>query len=155
MSTVACHHCGNENTPEANFCSSCGMSLRRTESSMVDAKTEVHSAITPVEGSSPTVGGKVGTISITRGSNAGSRFVMRDVETAIGRHPESEIFLDDVTVSRRHAVIRLDDDTFSVEDVNSLNGTYVNGNRIESKELIAGDQLQVGKYLMLFDLEVE
>jgi pSer/pThr/pTyr-binding forkhead associated (FHA) protein len=72
-----------------------------------------------------------------------------DVTTA-GRHPGSDIFLDDVTVSRRHAEFRRDDGRFSIYDAGSLNGTYVNQRRVESTELANGDELQIGKFKLTF-----
>ncbi|MEZ5322598.1 MAG: FHA domain-containing protein [Microthrixaceae bacterium] len=87
---------------------------------------------------------------VIRGANAGSRFVIERELTTVGRHPESDVFLDDVTVSRRHAVLRREDDGFVVEDVGSLNGTYLNGDRVNSRALNEGDQLQIGKFRMVF-----
>jgi pSer/pThr/pTyr-binding forkhead associated (FHA) protein len=87
---------------------------------------------------------------VKRGPNAGSRFLIdKDVTTA-GRHPESDIFLDDVTVSRRHAEFRRKDGQFYVHDVGSLNGTYVNRQRVEETLLAAGDELQIGKFKLTF-----
>ncbi len=87
---------------------------------------------------------------VKRGPNAGSNFVIdKDVTTA-GRHPESDIFLDDVTVSRRHAEIRRRDDRFFVRDLGSLNGTYVNRERVDETELASGDELQIGKFKLVF-----
>jgi pSer/pThr/pTyr-binding forkhead associated (FHA) protein len=67
-----------------------------------------------------------------------------------GRHPESDIFLDDITVSRRHAEIRRGPSAFTVHDVGSLNGTYLNRERVEDGELVAGDELQIGKFKLVF-----
>src|SRR5213078_2214421 len=87
---------------------------------------------------------------VKRGPNAGSRFLLdKDVTTA-GRHPESDIFLDDVTVSRRHAEFHRDGDGFSVSDVGSLNGTYLNRERIETAHLSGGDEVQIGKFRLVF-----
>jgi len=87
---------------------------------------------------------------VQRGPNAGSKFLIdKDVTTA-GRHPESDIFLDDVTVSRRHAEFRREDSTFTVRDVGSLNGTYVNRQRVETTLLANGDELQIGKFKLTF-----
>ncbi len=87
---------------------------------------------------------------VKRGPNAGSNFVIdKDVTTA-GRHPESDIFLDDVTVSRRHAEIRRRDGRFFVGDLGSLNGTYVNRERVDETELASGDELQIGKFKLVF-----
>ena len=87
---------------------------------------------------------------VQRGPDTGSRFLLdTDVVTA-GRHPDSEIFLDDVTVSRRHAEFRRTGDGFRVSDVGSLNGTYVNRDRIDDVVLHGGDEVQIGKYRLVF-----
>jgi len=87
---------------------------------------------------------------VRRGPNAGSRFLLDEDVTTAGRHPESDIFLDDVTVSRRHAEFRRDAGNFSVRDVGSLNGTYVNRERIETATLAGGDEVQIGKFRLVF-----
>jgi hypothetical protein len=87
---------------------------------------------------------------VLRGPNAGSRFLLDDDFTSAGRHPDSDIFLDDVTVSRRHAEFYRHGDGFTVRDVGSLNGTYVNRERIEDAELFGGDEVQIGKFRLLF-----
>jgi pSer/pThr/pTyr-binding forkhead associated (FHA) protein len=91
-----------------------------------------------------------GLLVVVRGPNAGSRFLLDDDFTSTGRHPDSDIFLDDVTVSRRHAEFYRDSDRFTVRDVGSLNGTYVNRERIEEAELFGGDEVQIGKFRLLF-----
>ncbi|GAA0245619.1 MULTISPECIES: oxoglutarate dehydrogenase inhibitor Odhl [Cryptosporangium] len=87
---------------------------------------------------------------VRRGPNAGSRFLLDSDVTTAGRHPESDIFLDDVTVSRRHAEFRREAGVFVVRDVGSLNGTYVNRERVESATLANGDEVQVGKFRLVF-----
>ncbi|MFD4434061.1 FHA domain-containing protein [Nocardia sp. NPDC058497] len=87
---------------------------------------------------------------VKRGPNAGSRFLLDQPTTSAGRHPDSDIFLDDVTVSRRHAEFRQDDDSFQVVDVGSLNGTYVNREPVDSSELQNGDEVQIGKFRLVF-----
>ena len=87
---------------------------------------------------------------VLRGPNAGSRFLLDSDFTSAGRHPDSDIFLDDVTVSRRHAEFYRHGDRFTVRDVGSLNGTYVNRERIEEAELFGGDEVQIGKFRLLF-----
>jgi hypothetical protein len=94
-----------------------------------------------------------GLLVVKRGSNAGSRYVLGPVRTTVGRHPESDIFLDDVTVSRRHAEISRSGDHYAVRDVGSLNGTYVNRERIEDGFLHHGDELQIGKFRLVFFAE--
>jgi pSer/pThr/pTyr-binding forkhead associated (FHA) protein len=87
---------------------------------------------------------------VRRGPNAGSRFLLDAETTTAGRHPESDIFLDDVTVSRRHAEFKQTSDGFAVRDVGSLNGTYVNRERIDETLLHAGDEVQIGKFRLVF-----
>ncbi|MFL6226315.1 MAG: FHA domain-containing protein, partial [Actinomycetes bacterium] len=82
--------------------------------------------------------------------NAGSRFLLDKEVVTAGRHPESDIFLDDITVSRRHAEIRRGPNGFTVHDVGSLNGTYLNRERVEDGELDAGDELQIRKFKLVF-----
>ena len=87
---------------------------------------------------------------VKRGPNAGSRFLLDWDVTTAGRHPESDIFLDDVTVSRRHAEFRREGDAYSVSDVGSLNGTYVNREPTDSTTLNNGDEVQIGKFRLVF-----
>ncbi len=87
---------------------------------------------------------------VLRGPNTGARFLLDDAEVTSGRSPSSDIFLDDVTVSRKHAVFRRAGDTFSVRDVGSLNGTYVNRERIDDTVLHRGDEVQIGKFRLVF-----
>ena len=85
-----------------------------------------------------------------RGPNSGARFLLDDAEVSVGRHPSSDIFLDDVTVSRRHAVFRRTDTGYAVTDIGSLNGTYVNGELVDSQDLQTGDEVMVGKFRLVF-----
>lgn len=87
---------------------------------------------------------------VKRGPNAGSRFLLDQPTTSAGRHPDSDIFLDDVTVSRRHAEFRLGDNDFQVVDVGSLNGTYVNREPVDTASLSNGDEVQIGKFRLVF-----
>ena len=87
---------------------------------------------------------------VKRGPNAGSRFLLDQPTTSAGRHPDSEIILDDVTVSRRHAEFRVDGNEFQVVDVGSLNGTYVNREPVDSASLTNGDEVQIGKFRLVF-----
>ena len=87
---------------------------------------------------------------VLRGPNTGARFRLDDDEVNSGRHPDSDIFLDDVTVSRKHANFRREGDTFVVRDVGSLNGTYVNRERIDEARLQTGDEVQIGKFRLVF-----
>ncbi|HET8641652.1 MAG TPA: FHA domain-containing protein [Pseudonocardiaceae bacterium] len=87
---------------------------------------------------------------VKRGPNAGSRFLLDQDTTSAGRHPDSDIFLDDVTVSRRHAEFRREGGDFVVVDVGSLNGTYVNREPVDTAVLASGDEVQIGKFRLVF-----
>jgi pSer/pThr/pTyr-binding forkhead associated (FHA) protein len=110
----------------------------------------------PATGSGDSVSGVEGLpagsalLVVKRGPNAGSRFLLDQPRTSAGRHPDSDIFLDDVTVSRRHAEFRLEGAEFQVVDVGSLNGTYVNREPVDSAVLANGDEVQIGKFRLVF-----
>ncbi|PXW98875.1 FHA domain-containing protein [Mycolicibacterium moriokaense] len=87
---------------------------------------------------------------VKRGPNTGARFVLDQPVTAAGRHPGATIYLDDITVSRRHAEFRMENGTFSVIDVGSLNGTYLNREPVQSAALADGDEIQIGKFRLVF-----
>src|SRR5436189_5494727 len=87
---------------------------------------------------------------VRRGPNAGARFLLDHDVTTSGRHPDSDIFLDDVTVSRRHAEFRREGNGYTVHDVGSLNGTYVNRERIDAVPLTGGDEVQIGKFRLVY-----
>ncbi|GAB96192.1 pSer/pThr/pTyr-binding forkhead associated (FHA) protein [Kineosphaera limosa] len=87
---------------------------------------------------------------VLRGPNTGARFLLDAPTTTTGRHPDSDIFLDDVTVSRKHAVFQVEGDSFVVRDVGSLNGTYVNRELVDQAVLRPGDEVQIGKYRLVF-----
>ena len=88
---------------------------------------------------------------VVRGANVGARFLLDDAEVSAGRHPDSDIFLDDVTVSRRHAVFIREDGGYRVRDVGSLNGTYVNRSLVDEAVLRAGDEVQIGKFRLTYN----
>jgi pSer/pThr/pTyr-binding forkhead associated (FHA) protein len=87
---------------------------------------------------------------VKRGPNAGTRFRLDQPVTTAGRHPDSDIFLDDVTVSRRHAEFLLENGEFRVVDIGSLNGTYLNRKPVQSAVLANGDEIQIGKFRLMF-----
>jgi pSer/pThr/pTyr-binding forkhead associated (FHA) protein len=87
---------------------------------------------------------------VHRGANRGSRYLISEERTSIGRSPESEIFLDDVTVSRSHAVIERNGSAFSLNDLGSLNGTYINNQSLKTAPLTCGDEIQIGKFHLIF-----
>ncbi|KQU34462.1 FHA domain-containing protein [Rhodococcus sp. BP-349] len=121
-----------------------------------DFLNEIDSAAAPQGSSDAPVSGVEGLpvgsalLVVKRGPNAGSRFLLDQPTTSAGRHPDSDIFLDDVTVSRRHAEFRQDDEDFQVVDVGSLNGTYVNREPVDSAVLANGDEVQIGKFRLVF-----
>ena len=155
MADLFCTRCGHRNHGEANFCSSCGAALEVRG----DDRTMTHEAIDADAVNGPDSGevyavddlpSGVGMLVVHRGPGAGSRFVLdRDV-VAAGRHPDSDIFLDDVTVSRRHAELVHTGEGYLVRDVGSLNGTYLNRERIEEAPIENGDELQIGRFKLVF-----
>ena len=92
----------------------------------------------------------VAVLLMKRGPNAGSRFLLDRAATSVGRHPNSDIFLDDVTASRRHAEFRRENGQFVVVDIGSLNGTFVNRKPVQSSVLANGDEIQIGKFRLVF-----
>jgi len=145
-----CRQCGHGNEPGARFCSSCGALLDGDEvTAGVPAVTGDEGADTAVDALAELPEGAA-VLVVRRGPNAGSVFNIENGEVAAGRHPESEIFLDDITVSRRHAVISATDDRYVVRDVGSLNGTYVNHERVDESELHSGDEIQIGRFVLTF-----
>ena len=150
MSHVYCSECGFLNPEAANYCSRCGALLEKG-----DAASEATQSFSAeeVEGHEPDLlEGLEGPALVVRsgGGRAGETFLPAGERTRIGRSPDCEIFLDDVTVSRNHAVLVERDGAFYVEDLGSLNGTFVNRHRIDSVRLENGDEVQVGKYRLTF-----
>ncbi len=155
MSYVFCNQCGHRNPPSSNFCSSCGAPL-----DVLDDRTITLMTVDPLQDAPGTaddvsvqfgeLASGVGTLIIRSGGLAGARFTLDAETTRIGRHPDSEIVLDDITVSRRHAAIVRRDSSYEVLDSGSLNGTYVNQERIDAALLHHGDEVQVGKFRLVF-----
>jgi len=149
---VFCNQCGHRNPPASSFCSACGSvldhvdehtaSLTRLDASTV--LTDEHPVVTA------DVAAGTGVLVVRGGPQAGLRFALLDRVTSLGRSVENDISLDDITVSRRHAVIERTGEHFIIHDNGSLNGTYVNQHRITSVELQHGDEVQVGKFHFLF-----
>jgi pSer/pThr/pTyr-binding forkhead associated (FHA) protein len=156
-----CTNCGKANPDDARFCSQCGTRLvpegaadsTATISIGSGERSEISSdrQLNPVDAAAVDalpVGSAL--LVVQRGPGAGSRFLLdKDLVTA-GRHADSEIFLDDVTVSRRHATFTREGTSFSVSDAGSLNGTYVNRDRIDTVVLKDTDEVQIGKYRLVF-----
>ena len=152
MSHVYCHECGYQNPEAANFCARCGAKLPGGEAgpdtTMTFSPDESEDDGTDILEELATDGPAL--VVRSGGGRAGEHFLAEGERTTIGRSPECEIFLDDVTVSRKHAVLIRRGDEFFIEDLGSLNGTYVNRKRIESARLESGDAVQVGKYRLTF-----
>jgi hypothetical protein len=170
---VFCTQCGQQNPPDARFCARCGaellrdlsgapgheqgadttsaLSLTALEHALEPGAQGGHGAGQPEEsGTLESLPPGSALLVVKRGPNAGSRFLLDADLTTAGRHPDSDIFLDDVTVSRRHAQFAREGGGFVVRDVGSLNGTYLNRERIESAVLAGGDEVQIGKYRLVF-----
>jgi Inner membrane component of T3SS, cytoplasmic domain/zinc-ribbon domain len=149
---VICARCGHDNEAGANFCSSCGAPLSPTEDETtatlaIEDRLELEGELGAALAELPA---GMGMVVVQRGPNAGSRFSLDRDTTTVGRHPDSDIFLDDITVSRRHAVIRRQRDGYEVEDAGSLNGSYVNHERVETAALRHLDELQIGRFVLTF-----
>jgi pSer/pThr/pTyr-binding forkhead associated (FHA) protein len=154
---VFCNHCGHRNPPESSFCSSCGSPLdmkhdRTITLTAVDPLQDAPGADDDVVVAMSDLPVGTAVLIVRSGEQAGDRFALTADETRLGRHPDSEIMLDDITVSRRHAAIERTSEGYVVADAGSLNGTYVNQERIDRAVLHHGDELQVGKFrLVLFE----
>ncbi len=163
-----CSQCGSENSDNARFCSQCGTPLAPpTEPALeptpddatatitfgapakseADDRTSLNAADAAAVDALP-AGSAL--LVVQRGPGAGSRYLLDTELSTVGRHPESDIFLDDITVSRRHVEFRREDENFRVHDVGSLNGTYLNGDRVDDAELQNGDEVRIGKFRLIF-----
>ncbi len=157
-----CTECGHQNPDNARFCAQCGHRLATAERPVDSTSTLSFGGPdrSEVEGEGRFSAAEESAIEalpsgsalliVQRGPSAGSRFLLDTNEVSAGRHPDSEIFLDDVTVSRRHAVFRRTSDGYLVADVGSLNGTYVNRDRIDEVLLSNSDEVQIGKYRLVY-----
>jgi len=152
VADVFCNNCGHRNQEGSNFCSSCGQPLERVgeEPRTITFALDPQTTADDVEIDLSEVG-PGGVLLVTRGPNSGSEFALEHVITTVGRHPDSDIFLDDVTVSRRHVEIERTTSGYLVRDVGSLNGTYLNQQLINGDTPLAkGDELQVGRFKLVF-----
>ena len=152
LESMRCARCGHENESSANFCSSCGASLGQADETtaslgLLEDRQELEQQLGDLLSDLP---GDTGLLVVRRGPNAGSTFALDTDSTSIGRHPDSDLFLDDVTVSRRHAVIRRIHGGYEISDVGSLNGTYVDGERIDRVPLADMDEVQIGRFVLVF-----
>ncbi len=148
-----CPECGFVNGEGANYCQKCGAFLAGVGGS-TDATTAQYQLddetgeLRPVDAEQVAAGGVL--VIRAGGGRAGETFDLEGEQMSIGRTPEAEIFLDDVTVSRKHALLVRRRDGLYIDDLGSLNGTYVNRRRIESHKLQSGDELQIGKYKLTY-----
>jgi hypothetical protein len=154
-----CTECGFTNAEGANYCQRCGAFIGApepagaggSESSTATYRIDETGELVPVEiGDVVEQGGGAALVVRAGGGRVGESFPLDHDRMTIGRRPDSDVFLDDVTVSRDHALIVRRGDEFHLDDLGSLNGTYVNRRRIESHHLADGDELQVGKYKLTF-----
>lgn len=148
-----CPSCGYENPLAARFCSSCGTPLKTrdvSESTIAFDPTIDPDSVDDDDGEFDLPEGTLGMFVVPHGPKRGSRIALDTDEVSIGRHPESDIFLDDVTVSRRHALVRRVGTEHHVSDAGSLNGTYVNQSRVESTVLSDRDEVQIGKFKLVY-----
>ena len=172
-----CTQCGQQNPSDARFCARCGVQLVQdvghggndhpsgeepSDTTSALAVSALEHALEGAHGQGTTEGAAEeattleglppgsALLVVKRGPNAGSRFLLDADVTTAGRHPDSDIFLDDVTVSRRHAQFVREGKGGPVRDVGSLNGTYLNRERIDSAVLAGGDEVQIGKYRLVF-----
>ncbi len=155
MDHVFCHNCGHRNPAGVNFCSSCGTVLpsEASDTTVTIQAVDDHgespdddTALTSVE-----VPKGHGVLVVKRGPNVGTRYELLGGVVRAGRHPESDIFLDDITVSRRHVEVEpRSDGAMVIRDVGSLNGTYVNRERIDEVTLSGGDEVQIGKFKLVY-----
>jgi hypothetical protein len=161
MPSVFCAECGHQNPGDARFCARCGTPLATGSTEQVTAGDQTSTlslAGVDVDEHDDLAAELLGEalpagfalLVVQRGPNAGSRFLLDQEVTTAGRHPDSDIFLDDVTVSRHHAAFTRTADGFVVADTGSLNGTYLNRERIETAVLGNGDEVQIGKFRLLF-----
>ena len=152
MSFVYCPECGFQNPEAANYCSKCGALLvtdeggaETTQSYTPEDTADEDGPLEELTADGPALVVRSG------GGRAGEHFIPQGERTTIGRSPDCDVFLDDVTVSRKHAVLVQADGTFSIEDLGSLNGTFVNRKRIDSATALeSGDEVQIGKYRMSY-----
>jgi len=155
MAYVFCNRCGHRNPPTSGFCSACGSVL-----DLVDDRTITLTKVDPLQDAPgpdddivvdlDEIAAGTAILVIRSGEEEGDYFVLSSAVTTIGRHAESTIVLDDITVSRRHSEIHKTDGRYLVKDAGSLNGTYVNQERVDVAELRQGDELQVGKFHLIF-----
>jgi pSer/pThr/pTyr-binding forkhead associated (FHA) protein len=149
---IKCPECDVENTTDSNYCRRCGTHLVDLEGRHLGSQA-AQGGLDGAADESPDAGsGGDGTVLQIRSpaDREGELFVVEGDIVTIGRSPKSDLFLDDVTVSRRHAHILVTPDAYNIVDEESLNGTYVNRRRIDEHQLFDGDEIQIGKFRLAF-----
>lgn len=166
---MTCPSCGHVGAADDRFCGNCGTPLSAEAFESLEHTGSITSIIASGPGTGSGAMGAVGSgrqfdlpsgsalLVVHRGPGEGQEFILResDAVQTVGRSPESSIFLDDVTVSRHHAEFRHGSEGWSVRDVGSLNGTYVNRVRVDDQRLAGGDEVQIGKFRFVFLLGLE
>lgn len=152
MTLMECPNCHAEIDEHVAACPSCGVATEHEATiTFVPVSPVAHPALSPDEAAH--VPGLVGfALVVERGPRAGMTWVVKEGATTVGRHPDSDIFLDDITVSRHHCRFRSEGGVFSVEDSGSTNGTYVNGERVDQSVLQPGDEVIIGKFHLIVAL---
>lgn len=150
MATAECIECGHLNSGGAKFCASCGASLDSHEITIDHPIINIDDVPGAIDVDRSAFGVHEGLFVVVQGAKAGARYALDSDIVTLGRHPRSDIFLDDVTVSRRHAEVRREGARYWVTDAGSLNGTYLNGERVDDSEMTDGNELQVGKFKLVF-----
>ncbi len=146
-SHLRCSRCDHISPPDSSYCASCGADLADSGVPLAMEPTQVHPQVgADAAGSDMAPPRMEGRLVVQEGAKAGMVFTLNDTITSIGRHPESDIFLSDLTVSRRHAEVLANEGGFEVRDVGSLNGTYLNRQRVDSAQLQDNDVVQVGRF---------
>lgn len=151
MTLAACPACGRRSRAEDKWCPGCGAYLAAGVEPTVEhdvLRSGRWQGTVTVDRSA--FGQEEGLLISNQGVKAGARIALDSDLLSLGRDPESDIFLDDITVSYRHAQVRREDSLYWIADLGSLNGTYVNRRRIEECELREGDEIQIGKFKLVF-----
>jgi hypothetical protein len=148
---IKCPECGVENTADSNYCRRCGSNLVAIREYAQPGERFARAEGAPGTGAAEALAGDDSVLQIrSPGDREGDFLPLQGEVVTIGRSPKSDLFLDDVTVSRHHARVLRADVGFTIEDEGSLNGTYVNRRRIESHQLFDGDEVQIGKFKLTF-----
>lgn len=167
MPNVECPRCGHSNPDGARFCTSCGASItgevppvtsETGDSTSTMSLNAIRAAVEEDQDDGPVADHRgvealppdTALLLVKGGPNAGSRFLLDRDTTTAGRHPESDIFLDDITVSRRHVEFHRHGGRFSIQDLGSLNGTYVNREQVDQAVLSSGDEVQIGRFRLVY-----